>query len=89
MTLYYASWCPHCKNVQPAYDDWVKGKSNTLSINGKSVKLNNSIEEKDIPAGVSIKGFPTILYTGVDGKPVEVQADRSPSGWENWLKQNA
>jgi len=84
-TMYYADWCPHCKTVKPIFEEWKKNGS--MTVNGKEVRLSmvESSDNKD--KSVPVKGFPTfLLKTG--GAYKEFSGDRTPSGWESWLKEN-
>lgn len=87
-TLYYADWCPHCKTVKPIFKDW--SKKGSVTINGKPVFL--SMVEADTDAeklkGKPVKGFPTFLLEKSNGKFVEFDGERTPSGWESWLASN-
>ena len=86
-TLYYADWCPHCKTIKPAFQDW--SKKGSMEINGKTVFLN-MVEADTNPEklkGKPVKGYPTFLLEK-DGKFVEFSGERSRAGWEAWLKEN-
>lgn len=86
-TLYYASWCPHCKDVAPVFKEWAK--NGTVTVGGKTVFVK-AVEEKEIPAGIKdkVKGFPTFLYSK-GGNTVEYSGSRDASGWEAFLAQQA
>jgi thiol-disulfide isomerase/thioredoxin len=85
--MYYADWCPHCKTVKPAFSEW--SKKGSIQINGKTVFLEMVEEqEKEKAAGKPVKGYPTFLLETADGKFKEFDGERSPSGWESWLKSN-
>lgn len=86
-TMYYASWCPHCKDVKPVFEQWATSQSNSMSVNGKSVTLQ-LVEESKMDKSESVKGFPTFLLKKTDGTTAEFSGDRSPSGWAAWLKSN-
>ena len=85
-TMYYADWCPHCQTVKPIFSDW--SKSGSMTINGKPVNLtmmeSSNITDKSIP----VKGYPTFLLKKADGSYKEFSGERTPSGWESWLKSN-
>jgi len=82
-TLYYASWCPHCKDVKPVFEQWMKSKGGSMQANGKTVKLA-LVEESDMPANANVKGFPTIKLN-----EKEYSGARTPDAWEAWLNTNA
>lgn len=82
-TLYYASWCPHCKDVKPVFEKWMNDHGGSIQANGKSVKLS-LIEESNMPAGANVKGFPTMKLNDK-----EYSGARTPEAWEKWLNANA
>lgn len=82
-TLYYASWCPHCKDVKPVFEKWMNDNSGSVKANGKTVGLE-LIEESDMPAGTNVKGFPTMKL----GEK-EYSGARTPEAWQAWLEKNA
>ena len=86
-TLYYASWCPHCKEVAPKFKEWAK--NGTVNVDGKTVFVK-AVEEKDIPADMkgNVRGFPTFIFKK-GGSTVEYSGSRDPSGWEAFLKQQS
>jgi len=85
-TLYYADWCPHCKTVKPIFADW--SKKGTIDVGGKTVFVS-MVEASDPKSkNPNVKGFPTMLLEKGDGSVVEFSGDRTPAGWESWLKQN-
>lgn len=64
VTLYYANWCPHCKNVVPEWDRFKQiYDKNSRQIESKyNTKLDiKKYEDKDIPPGTNVAGFPTIM----------------------------
>ena len=84
--LYYASWCPHCKAVEPEFTSWAS--NGTVDVNGKKVKVEK-IEEKSISDEMKekVKGYPTfILHKG--GQDIEFSGSRDTSGWMAFLKEN-
>lgn len=84
--LYYADWCPHCKTVKPIFAEW--SKNGSVNIGGKTVFCSmveaDASPEKVTAAGV--KGFPTMLLHKANGQKVEFSGERTPEGWEAWLK---
>ncbi len=90
-TMFYADWCPHCKTVKPTFKNWGADKG-SVQVNGKTVFVKMleadaaGTKEKMNEAGV--KGFPTFMLFKSNGQKVEFDGDRSPVGWESWLKKN-
>jgi thiol-disulfide isomerase/thioredoxin len=86
-TLYYAEWCPHCKTVKPAFQEW--SKNGFVTAAGKNVKVR-MVEQGEKPEEVAakgIKGFPTFLLETAEGKSVEFQGDRTPEGYLKFLEE--
>ena len=87
-TLYYADWCPHCKAVKPAFQDWAK--NGFVSVAGRNVKVRMVEPEKEPEKATTkeIKGYPTFMLETADGKSVEYQGDRSPDAYMAFLEEN-
>jgi thiol-disulfide isomerase/thioredoxin len=83
--MYYADWCPHCKNVKPLFKDFMG--TGIVKVNGLPVKVK-MVEEKEIQKGVDpeIRGFPSFLYSDAAGKTVEFEGPRTPDGFMQFLK---
>ncbi len=86
-TLYYADWCPHCKEVAPQFKEWAK--NGTVNVGGKTVFVK-AVEEKQIPSDMKdkVKGFPTFIFSK-GGSTVEYSGTRDPTGWEAFIKQQS
>ena len=87
--LYYAKWCPHCKDVKPVFEKW-GGSKGSVQVNGKPVfvKLYEESADKDKMAGKPVRGYPTFLLEKADGTIKESNEERTPEGWMKFLKQN-
>lgn len=86
-TLYYAEWCPHCKTIKPAFEEFAKNGFVTAA--GKNVKVR-MVEQGEKPEEVTakgIKGFPTFLLETAEGKSVEFQGDRTPAAYLKFLEE--
>ena len=86
-TLYYAEWCPHCKTVKPAFQEWAKNGFVTAA--GKQVKVR-MVEQGEKPEEVAakgIKGFPTFVLETAGGKTVEFEGERTPEAYLKFLEQ--
>ena len=86
-TLYYADWCPHCKTVKPAFQEW--SKNGFVTAAGKQVKVRmvEQGEKPDEVASKGIKGYPTFLLETSDGKSVEFQGERTPEAYLAFLEE--
>ncbi len=86
-TLYYVDWCPHCKSVKPAFEDFAK--NGFVTVAGKNVKVRAIECEKQSKEaeGKPIKGYPTFLLETAEGKTVEYQGDRTPEAWMAFLNE--
>jgi thiol-disulfide isomerase/thioredoxin len=86
-TMYYADWCPHCKNIKPVFKEW--SKKSSVTIKGKTVfvEMVEADSNPDKLKGKPVKGYPTFLLE-TNGKFKEFDGERNSSGWENWLSKN-
>jgi thiol-disulfide isomerase/thioredoxin len=85
LTMYYANWCPHCKDIKPIYTAFMgDGK---IVVNGKTFNVR-MVEEKDIKKGEDpeVKGYPSFIYSDSARRTVEYDGPRSPEGWMEFLK---
>jgi thiol:disulfide interchange protein len=90
VTLYFADWCGHCK--QFIGSTWGKVKEKYTSnpdINLNQVDCTNLQTEIKTPAGMTIKGFPTVIinYKNADGEYVEEEysGNRSYAAFSEYL----
>ena len=86
-SLYYVDWCPHCKTVKPAFEEFAK--NGFVTVAGKNVKVRAVECEKqsELAAGKPIKGYPTFLLETAGGKTVEYQGDRTPEAYMKFLEE--
>ena len=86
-SLYYVDWCPHCKTVKPAFQEFAK--NGFITVAGQNVKVQavECEKEPEKAAGKPIKGYPTILFEKASGQTVEYSGDRTPEGYMAFLTQ--
>lgn len=86
-SLYYVDWCPHCKSVKPAFEEFAK--NGFITVAGKNVKVQavECEKEPEKVAGKTIKGYPTILLEKASGQTLEYTGDRTPEGYMSYLTQ--
>lgn len=84
-TLYYADWCPHCKTVKPAFQEFAK--NGFVSVAGQNIQVR-MVEQSENPEEITkkgIKGFPTFMLETADGKTYEHTGDRTPDAYLKFL----
>ncbi len=86
-TMYYADWCPHCKAVKPAFQEWSKNGFVTIAGKNVQVRMVEQSEKPEEVAAKGVKGFPTFMLETADGKQVEFQGDRTPEGYLKFLEE--
>lgn len=58
VTLYYAKWCPHCKNIKPLWEEFKNRTGPNLTV--RIVEVSDFDKEPEHVKNL-IKGFPTVL----------------------------
>ena len=77
LIIFYADWCPHCKNPQLINNMNFLGK--VLPKRGINVNAYNCAfdeEHEEMAQQLNIKGFPTIIYFNQKGKRNEYNGPR-------------
>lgn len=84
IVLYYADWCPHCKDIKPEWDQLTNYlRKNT--INGKTIDIQK-FEESSI-TGKEIQGFPTVKITDDKGVEHDCYCERKAEAYIDYLKK--
>ena len=91
VTLYFADWCGHCKQFIGSTWNKVKEKyANNPQFNINQVDCTNIQSEIKTPAGMTIKGFPTVIfnYKNAEGEYVEDEysGNRSYPAFSSYLE---
>lgn len=86
-SLYYVDWCPHCKSVKPAFEEFAKNGFVTVAGQNVKVQAVECEKEPEKAAGKNIKGYPTILFEKASGQTLEYSGDRTPQGYMAFLTQ--
>ena len=65
LTLYYAPWCGHCKEMMPAFDEFQK-KHHGTSIGSKVLNIFkvNADEEPEKVKEAKVSGYPHVMING-------------------------
>jgi len=79
-TMYYASWCPHCKRVKPTW------KRLGSSYNGIAVR---AVEQKQLNNEFQVEGFPTFVFRDGTGGTEVYRGDRSLEAFQQYLNTKA
>lgn len=82
LVLFYAPWCPHCKDVMPTWDKLQKNHAADKGVDVKKVDCEKNPEKaKDN----GVQAFPTIVLFK-DGKKIAVFDDeRTETSIENFV----
>lgn len=87
-TLYYTTWCPHCKAVKPDWEIFRK-EFDGQKVGGKTVIVVavDGDQDKEATQAAGVKGYPTITFSK-DGAPAVVyNGERSLDGFKKYLMQ--
>lgn len=83
MILYYAPWCPHCKEMMPEWEKFVQqAKAEKLPMTFETV---NSDEKPEVVKTKGIQGFPTIRVEK-NGKEQDYDGARTASAMLKFAK---
>ena len=83
---FYASWCPHCREMKPMWNDLGKVFNNHPEKGVKIVQLDCAYN--DIP-GIKISGYPTLYLfrAGQKKKVLEFEGERNVDIWIKFLEK--
>ncbi|KAK9248587.1 thioredoxin-like domain-containing protein [Lipomyces tetrasporus] len=85
---FYATWCGHCKNLAPKYEELASIFWNDEELKSKVVIAKVDTPNNDVPDDV--RGFPTIkLYPAGDkANPIEYQGDRTVKSLADFVRDH-
>jgi len=63
MLLLYAPWCGHCKAIHPEFEQLGKKSEGVIEVIAVDAD-----KHRDVGGPYGLKGFPTVVYYGVDKK---------------------
>ncbi|KAK9239740.1 thioredoxin-like protein [Lipomyces kononenkoae] len=83
---FYASWCGHCKNLAPIYEelaDSYASRKAKIQIAKIDADINRKIGKK-----YDIKGFPTIkFFDGKGGEPIPYEKGRNLDAFQEFVNE--
>ncbi|KAK9478506.1 thioredoxin-like protein [Lipomyces japonicus] len=84
---FYATWCGHCKNLAPKYDELGSIVWNDADLKSKITIAKVDAPNNDVPDDV--RGFPTIkLYPAGDKEnPVDYEGDRTVQSLSDFVNK--
>jgi thiol-disulfide isomerase/thioredoxin len=86
--IYYfnASWCFHCQNFKPIWNNFVDSLHDTDNITPINLNCDNNKENVDLINKYNIEGFPTIIIVYNDNKFVKYSGPKTVNGLRKFLK---
>lgn len=81
----YASWCGHCKRLNPVYDELATAFSH-LKSKVQIVKIDGDIHRKTAKK-YGVTGFPTIKFFNADGSIDDVNVPRDLDSLSNFITE--
>lgn len=89
LVMFFAPWCGHCKNMEPAWDEFTR---NFDGYNGVKILKINGQENSQLAEIHGVQGFPTVKFcpNGVESpESIDYQGDRSVASLAQFLQENA
>lgn len=87
LALFFAPWCPHCKNMMPEWDMLEKNNDTDVKI----VKVNCD-EQPDLAKKFGVESFPIIYFLpeGLNNPAnlIEYKGDRKGEAFLSFIKSN-
>lgn len=86
MVKLYAPWCGHCKELAPIYAQLAKAFQPIATVRIADMDAT----ENDPPAGIVIRGFPTLLFFPAGSKtPITFEGERNLESMAAFVKEKA
>ena len=84
LILFFAPWCPHCKEVKPIFDELQKDYSGDKKV---KISIVNGDEDKESIKSNNVTSYPTILLK-TKNNTEEYKGRKTKENFENIIKTN-
>jgi len=81
---FYAPWCGHCKKLAPVFDEL--GEAYKADANIVVAKMDATAN--GTPKGVSIQGFPTLIFWDSNNQQVAYNGERDLESFKAWIEEH-
>jgi len=81
---FYAPWCGHCKKLAPVFDEL--GEAFKDDSNIVIAKMDSTANGS--PKGVSVQGFPTLIFWDANNKQIAYDGERDLESFKSWIVSN-
>jgi protein disulfide-isomerase-like protein len=82
LILFFAPWCPHCKEVKPIFEELQKEYSGDKKV---KISIVNGDEDKESIKSNNVTSYPTIILKKNNVKDI-YNGVRSKKNFENFIK---
>jgi len=79
--MFYAPWCPHCKNAMPAVGDLSKALSGKVNVGTVDCDDNSEVKGR-----FSVPGYPTFMLLK-NGKMYPYKGPRTVEAWTKFIDE--
>ena len=82
---FYATWCGHCKNMQPEWEKFLNNNSHNINIVEIEAEYLKQID-KSQQMKFNVQGYPSLLLFNNNNRIAEFSGERTANNFNNFIK---
>jgi len=87
LKIFVASWCGHCQDFKPIYEDELPALIKSKKLNSE-LEIIDSDKNPELITKYGVKGFPTIILELADGTKIPYNDGRTAKSIIAFLEEN-